>query len=87
MAGHIVIIRLLLDRRANINTKNKIENTPLTSALLNNYTIIIKLLLKRGADIYIKNSIKKTALDRAKEKDYIKVIRILKASRTGFFKP
>ena len=68
------------------NTKNKIENTPLTSALLNNYTIIIKLLLKRGADIYIKNSIKKTALDRAKEKDYIKVIRILKASRTGFFK-
>jgi ankyrin repeat protein len=44
-------VRLLLDKGANIESKNKHGWTPLSQAAMNGYEAVVKLLLDRGANI------------------------------------
>ena len=47
--GRCVAARLLLDRGAAVNARNKYDKTALTSAGLNGHMDMIRLLLRRGA--------------------------------------
>ncbi len=48
--GHVDIARLLLDRGADPNRRNRAGQTAIMTAALFNQTAIIALLLERGAD-------------------------------------
>ena len=73
------IIRSLLIKGANINTRDIYGMTPLMYACRNNYTDIVKVLLDAGANIYIKNTLDKTAFGYAKNKP--EILRLLYAKK------
>jgi ankyrin repeat protein len=67
MNEHIAIVKMLLDHKANPNTKDGFFGyTPLLLASENGHTPIVKMLLEHGADVTIKNNDSETAFDVAK---------------------
>lgn len=58
-------IKLLIDKGADINFKDKYGNTVLMNACIMNNTELVKLLLENGADINAKDKDGYTALDLA----------------------
>lgn len=48
------IIKLLIDRGADVNSKDHLDNTPLCKAYKNNNKAIVKYLLERNADANVK---------------------------------
>ncbi len=69
------IAQLLLDKGANVNAKDKENNTPLHFACLASHTKIVKLLIEKGANVNAKNKNGKTPLSHVK--DYSKEIKKL----------
>jgi hypothetical protein len=53
--GNLEAVKLLLQRNANRNIQNKIENTPLHVAMKRRYLNIVYTLLKYGADSTLKD--------------------------------
>jgi len=75
--SNIELMKLLIDRGANVNSKNKYDQTPLFCAAVKNDATIesIKLLIDNGADISIANNLGYTPLEyleRSNWKYYIK---------------
>ena len=74
----IQIVKLLIDKGANINTQSKdTKSSPLSSATAYGLTSIIKLLLSKGAKKNTKDSDKMTPLDIAKWKGFHSIVKIL----------
>ncbi len=53
--GHLKIVRYLIEKGAEINSKNHQENTPLHLASIKKHFPIVKCLVLNGADVNIKN--------------------------------
>ncbi len=70
-------MQLLLDRGADINTKNGNGETALFSAATHRHETIVQLLLDRGADIDVKNCNGETALQLAIQKEWLQIVWIL----------
>jgi ankyrin repeat protein len=86
-AGHIEIVRLLLDGGAGIDQKSGYTGcTALAYAAVKGRVEVMKLLLERGADPKMKDYHKQTALDNARELKQPEAVKVLKATRTGLFK-
>lgn len=67
--GHLEIVRALLQAGANINLRDKNEETAFTLTARGGRLDVVKLLLKSGADINHQNKYGETALMHATEND------------------
>ena len=65
--GHTDIMKLLLDRDADINLTDQENMTPLHYAVISGGKEAVSLLLENGADTSIRTKEGKTALDIARE--------------------
>jgi ankyrin repeat protein len=66
-AGHLDMVRWLLDKGADLSATKDYGSTALRSAVLSRTTDVVKFLLERGADIEAKDSYGQTALDLARK--------------------
>jgi len=71
------ILKILIDKKVNVNIKNNLMQTPLHLATLYNKLDSVMLLLKAGAVLNIKDLNGKTPLDIAKENSYNDIITAL----------
>jgi len=53
--GHLEIVKLLLQKKANVNAKSLDGRIPLFYAVANGHLEVVKLLLEKGADINYNN--------------------------------
>jgi ankyrin repeat protein len=51
MNGQEAVVKLLLERGADIDSDGKYSQTPLSLAARNGHEVVVKLLLERGADV------------------------------------
>ena len=75
--GHAATVKLLLDKGANINARDKHDYTPLIFAASQGHAEVVKILLERGADVTAKNDLGLTALGAAKLFGHTEVAELL----------
>jgi hypothetical protein len=66
--GHLPVVRLLLDKGADINTQDRLGDTPLMNAVYEKHVDVILELLNRGADRNLQNSKGLSPQDNARKK-------------------
>jgi ankyrin repeat protein len=81
-AGHIEIVRMLLENRADPNLQEQGGYTPLHAAAQNGDGDMIRALLYGGADLNATSADGKTPLDLAMEKGHTKAAKILQEGIT-----
>ena len=75
--GHEAIIRLLLEKRADIAAKDHNKWTALHHAAFWGYEAIVRLLLEKGADIEAKTIAGRTALQYAADSGHKAIVQLL----------
>jgi ankyrin repeat protein len=75
--GHIEIVKLLLEKGANINHKNCKNYTALIQASYNGHIEIVKLLLEKGANISEKTHYASTEIIFASVMGHHEIVKIL----------
>jgi ankyrin repeat protein len=76
--GHIQIVELLLDHRANRNFKTLSEHvTPILFAVQNNRERVVEVLVQAGCDISLKSTNHESPKDVAIKKNYGNILKIL----------
>jgi len=75
--GDLAKIKTLLKAKANVNAKNKYDDTALINAAVYGHTEIVKMLLERGADINAENILGDTALKKAVLYGYTAIAKML----------
>ena len=81
--GYKDMVRLLLERGADVGARAKKQFTPLHNAALNGHDEVVRLLLERGADIGARNSDGDTALDLANRSDRAEEIARILGEKRG----
>ena len=71
------VARLLLDRGADINSRNDEGSTPSHSATIMGRIEVIRLLLERGADVGVEDMQGRTPFSLAKEHDFDDIMKLL----------
>lgn len=79
IAGDVEAVRELLDRGADINSKDIHGNTPLMHACRNCHLELVELLLDRGCDTAVKDKYSKRAIDIAEDWGYPTLVELLKS--------
>jgi ankyrin repeat protein len=77
--GHLETAQLLLQNKANIEAKDKNDETPLHFASFNGHLEIVRLLLQNKANIEAKDEFGRTPLYLASLFGHSEIVRILKA--------
>jgi hypothetical protein len=75
--GLDVVVKVLLEKGADIKAKGFIGTTALHWAAKNGHDTVVRLLLEKGADIEAKDSLRRTALHWAAKKGHDTVVRLL----------
>lgn len=75
--GHFEIVKLLLEKEANVNHQSNYGWTALMLACEKGNIKIVKLLLEKKAQINLKNIEKSTALMIACEKNHMEIVKLL----------
>jgi ankyrin repeat protein len=75
--GHEAVVRLLLEKGADVEAKAKYGETALSWAAANGHEAVVRLLLEKGADVEAKAKYKGTALSWAAENGHEAVVRLL----------
>jgi hypothetical protein len=75
--GREEIIKILLERGAEVNLKSKEGNTPLMAAAFNHNEGVVKILLEAGVEVNTRNQADETALSLAREELQEGIIRLL----------
>lgn len=75
--GNLDIVKLLIEKGANINVKYDLYNTPLHIAMINGNLEIVKLLIEKGADVNAKNETNDTPLHIAMIKGNHDIVKLL----------
>ena len=77
--GHVEVVRLLLEKGANINTAKVTSSgwMPLSGASANGHVEVVRLLLEKGADIDTADEDGQTPLSWAAEKGHAAVVTLL----------
>jgi len=63
--GLTAVVRLLLQKGADLNTQDQLQQTPLIWAALSGYTAIAKLLLERNGKLEVKGKARYRLLGNA----------------------
>jgi ankyrin repeat protein len=63
--GDIEIVRILLEKGADVNAKTDTGTTALFNAILYRHTEVVRILLENGADVHVKTMYGSTTLDMA----------------------
>jgi GA-binding protein transcription factor beta len=75
--GHVDIVTLLIQRKANIDAKTKMGRTPLHIAVLRGVTGIVKVLSEYGADINCEDDTRATPLHYGAEHGHCDIVEYL----------
>lgn len=81
-AGHVKIVKMLLEHKADPNVREQGGYTPLHAAAQNGDEAMIRALLYGGADLNVKSDDGKTPLDLANEQGHTKAAEILQEGIT-----
>lgn len=76
-AGHSVIVKLLSESGANVNSTTKTNSTPLRAACFDGHYDIVQYLIEKGADIEVANRHGHTCLMIACYKGHFKIAKYL----------
>jgi ankyrin repeat protein len=71
------MVKLLLEKKANIEARNKYGSTPLIVAAVNGYVEIVQLLLEKGANIEGRDNEGNTALMSAARHERVMMVELL----------
>ncbi|KAF4485947.1 Ankyrin-1 [Colletotrichum fructicola Nara gc5] len=85
--GHLDVVKLLLDKGADITVPNSDGWTPLNTASDNGHLDVVKLLLAKGADITVPNSDGWTPLNAASDSGHLEVVKLLFAKGANITVP
>ena len=75
--GHLEIVKMLLEKNAGINAKEKGIWTALMLASQNGFADVVRLLIERGADVNARTALGETALMYAVENGYYSIADLL----------
>jgi hypothetical protein len=75
--GHEAVVKLLLDKGADLEAKDEWGQTPLSQAARNGHEAVVKLLLDKGADLEAKDKWGQTPLWQAARNGHEAVIKLL----------
>ena len=75
--GHVAIVRLLLEKGADIKAKDQWGMTALAEAAGMAHGAVVRLLLEKGADIEVKDEMGRTAQKLAADKGHEAVVQLL----------
>ncbi|KAI7759595.1 hypothetical protein LZL87_013996 [Fusarium oxysporum] len=76
--GHRVLVKLLLEKGADVESKDdKYGRTPLSWASRNGHVAVVKLLLEKGADVESKDEDRGTPLSCAVENGHEAIVKLL----------
>jgi ankyrin repeat protein len=75
--GNTEVVKLLIEKGADINVKNNFGSTPLHYASNEGNTEVVKLLIDNGADINVKDRADTTPLHKASFKGHTEVVNLL----------
>ncbi|MCP2848861.1 ankyrin repeat domain-containing protein, partial [Salmonella enterica subsp. enterica serovar Typhimurium] len=78
--NHIDAARALIDAGANVNAKDRIQDSAYLHAGARGYNEILKMTLTHGADLKSTNRYGGTALIPAAERGHVQTVRILIAA-------
>ena len=76
-AGHLGIVKLLLEHGADVNHATKTNSTPLRAACFDGRLDVVQCLVENGADISIPNKYNNTCLMITSYKGHVGVVRYL----------
>ncbi|KAI9867970.1 MAG: hypothetical protein M1813_007792 [Trichoglossum hirsutum] len=75
--GHEVVVKLLLEKGAQLESKDKNGQTPLSYAARSGHEAVVKLLLEKGAQLESKDQDSQTPLSWAAENGHEAVVKLL----------
>ena len=75
--GREAVVKLLLEKGAELETKSSSNLTPLLQAAENGHEAVVKLLLEKGAELETKDFSSQTPLSRAVENGHEAVVKLL----------
>lgn len=75
--GHVDIIKMLLERGADVNAQNNLDETPLTEAAHRGHKEIIEILINAGANINSNTLYGSTALMNAASRGHKEIVHLL----------
>jgi ankyrin repeat protein len=75
--GHEAVVRLLLEKGAEVNAKGGPYGTALQAASYSGHEAVVRLLLEKGAEVNAKGGYYGNALKAASDRGYQAVIRLL----------
>ena len=79
-SGHLNIVKLLLERGADIDQKWSLNQaTPLLLALHSKHPDVAKYLIQQGADVRVKDTMGRTPLKYATDHEYDEILKLLHA--------
>jgi ankyrin repeat protein len=77
IAGHPVVVELLLGHGAEVNALDKADNTALHIAVIAEYPMVVELLLSHGANVNALDKSGNSALHYAFRKDHDDIVKLL----------
>jgi ankyrin repeat protein len=83
--GHEPVVKLLLEKNADIESKDDYGQTPLSWAARRGYEPVVKLLLEKNADIESKDNNGQTPLSWAAQNGYEPVVKLIRLAKSSQF--
>ena len=76
-AGHVNIVRLLLNRGVDVDARGALNMSPLQFASLHGHLNVVQCLLEHGADANFEDNLHRTPLSLAIRRQHFEIIRVL----------
>jgi ankyrin repeat protein len=75
--GHEAVVKLLVEKGADLESKDRFGRIPLSLAAMNGHEAVVKLLVEKGADLEYKDHNGQTSLSFATKYGHKAVVKLL----------